>query len=75
MLIRSAILLHDNARLHTIAITREKLTKMHWKTPEHPSYSPDLLPCYYHIFDTLKEELGGHHFDYDDRVDTFVRNW
>ena len=57
----------------TAALTREKLDKTHWKTPEHPSYSPDLSSCKYHVFGPLKEELGGHHIDDDDGVETFLR--
>ncbi|EFN74649.1 Histone-lysine N-methyltransferase SETMAR, partial [Camponotus floridanus] len=75
MPIRSVILLHDNARPHTAALTREKLNKIYWSTLEHPPYSPDLSPCDYHMFGPLKEELGGHRFDDDEGVETFVRNW
>ena len=71
--IRSAILLCGNARPHTAALTREKLDKIQWKTPEHPPYSPDLSSHDYHMYGPLKEELG-HHFDGDDDVKTFVRN-
>lgn len=57
--IRNVILLHDNARPHTAAVTREKLEKMFWTPLEHPPYSPDLSPCDYHLFGPLKEALGG----------------
>ena len=70
MLVRSAILLRDNARSHTAALKREKLDEIHWKTLEHPPYSPDPSPRDYHMFGLLKEELGGHHFDDDVGVET-----
>ena len=75
MPIRSAILLRDNARPHTVSLSREKLDEIHWKTLKHPPYSPDPSPREYHMFGPLKEELGGHHFDDDDGVETFVCNW
>ena len=74
MRIRSEILLHDNARPHTAALTQEKLDKIHCKTQQHPPYSPDLSPCDYRIFGPCKE-LGGHRFDDDDGAETFVHNW
>ena len=75
MPIRSAILLRDDARSHTAALTQEKLDKIHQKTLEHPPYSPDLSLRDYNMFRPLEDELGGHHFDDDDRVETLVRNW
>lgn len=38
---------------------------------EQPSYSPNLSPCDYQIFDPLKEKLGRK----DTAVKTFVRRW
>ena len=75
MSILNAILLPDNARPHTAALTQEKLDKIHWKTLEHPPYSPDLSSRDYYIFGPLKEELENRNFDDDDVVKTFVRNW
>ena len=75
MSIQSAILLRANARLHTAALTREKLDKIHRKTLEHPPYSPDQSPRVYNMFESLKEELGGRHVDDDDGVETFACNY
>lgn len=55
--IRSAIMLHDNARPHTASLTTKTLDELGWETLEHPPYSPDLLPCDYHLFGPLKEAL------------------
>ena len=74
MPLQSAILLRGNAVL-TVVLTQEKLDKIHWKTSEHPPYSPDLSPRDYHMFGPLREELGGRHFDGDDGEETFVHNW
>ncbi|KAJ8934596.1 hypothetical protein NQ318_006418 [Aromia moschata] len=38
------ILLHDNARLYTANLMREKLEEVHWTTLEHTPYCPDLSP-------------------------------
>ncbi|CAH2020004.1 unnamed protein product [Acanthoscelides obtectus] len=55
--IRNVILLHDNVRPHTAALTKQKLEDMHWETLEHPPYSPDLSPCDYHLFAPMKYAL------------------
>jgi len=46
-----------------------------WTALEHPLYSPDLFPCNYHMFEFLKEALGGQRFDDDEQVKNFVRKW
>lgn len=73
--IREVILLHDNARPHTAALTVSKLREMHWTQLDHPPYSPDLSPCDFHLFGPLKEALGGQRFEDDEGVEGFVRNW
>ena len=56
--IQDVLLLHNNARPHSTALTQEKLAQMYWTAQEHPLYSPDLSPCDYHMFGPLKEALG-----------------
>ena len=46
---------HDKNRPHTTALIQVKLDKIHWKTQEHPPYSPDLSPRDYHMFGPIKE--------------------
>ena len=75
MAIRNAILLHANARPHTVALTQEILREIHWEIVKYLPYSPDLSPCNYHMFGSLKKDLEGHHFGYDKGVKTFVCNW
>jgi histone-lysine N-methyltransferase SETMAR len=48
---------------------------MSWTALEHPPYSPDLSPCDYHMFGTLKEALGGQRFDDDEQVENFMHKW
>jgi len=51
------------------------LKHLGWKTLEHPPYSPDLSPCDFHVFDPLKDALGGKKFSHDAEVEAYVRNW
>ena len=73
--IQDVLLLHDNARPHSAALTQEKLAEMYWTALEHPPCSPDLSPCDYHMFGLLKEALGRQCFDNDEQVKNFVRKW
>jgi transposase len=48
------VLLHDNARPHTVTRTRSLLELFSWELFDHPPYSPDLAPSDYHPFTYLK---------------------
>jgi transposase len=50
ILISGVVLLHDNVHLHTAACTRALLEHLNWELFDHPPYSPDLTPTYYHLF-------------------------
>jgi len=41
----------------------------------HPSYSPDLAPSDYHVFDLMKKMLGGQKFASDMEAQWAVRQW
>src|SRR3954469_23682395 len=41
---------HDNARPHTVKMTKEKLQALGWEVLPHPPYSPDLAPSDFHLF-------------------------
>ena len=56
MLSDGIILLHDNARPHTVNLARDKLRRFGWETLQHPPYSPDISSCDYHIFGDLKKD-------------------
>ena len=73
--IRDVLILHDKAKLDTAGLMQHKLVKMHWKTLDHPPYSPDLSPCDFHMFGPLKEAFEGKRFETNDQVETFVCNW
>ncbi|GFW70551.1 mariner Mos1 transposase [Trichonephila clavipes] len=42
------------------------LDKFKWETLDHPPYSPDMLPCAFHVFGPLKKHLKGKRFNSDD---------
>jgi hypothetical protein len=44
------VLLHDNARAHTVARNRALLKHFNWELFDHASHSPDLAPSDYHLF-------------------------
>ncbi|KAJ4427620.1 hypothetical protein ANN_25268 [Periplaneta americana] len=75
MLSRGAVLLHDNARPHTAASTRELLDQFCWEIFDHPPYSPDLAPSDFHLFTKLKDFLGGTRFGSDEELKKTVNTW
>jgi hypothetical protein len=46
-----------------------------WKLLSHPSYSLDLVPSDYHLFEPLKDHLRVHHYETDEAVQEAVRRW
>jgi len=74
-LTRGVSLLHDNVRSHTTRLTQDLLVSFGWDIVTHPPYSPDLAPSDYHIFNKLKEFLGGQRFSNDEEVQEVVEKW
>jgi histone-lysine N-methyltransferase SETMAR len=58
-------LLQDNARPHTTKMAMDTLTEIGRTPLEHPPYSPDLAPCDFCAFPTMKKELQGKKFRSD----------
>jgi [histone H3]-lysine36 N-dimethyltransferase SETMAR len=56
------ILHHDNARPHVALETKTFLEAKKVKTLPHPPYSPDLAPCDFWLFKTIKAQLRGQIF-------------
>ena len=67
--------LQDNAHLHIANLSSKKQERMFWTPLEHPPYSPDLSPCDYHMFGSLKESLEVQRFYSNDGVKVFVPSW
>ena len=61
-------LLQDNARPHIAAVALAALTEIGGTALKHPPYSPDLAPCDFWAFPTLKRQLRGKRFSSDDEV-------
>jgi len=75
MLSATILLLHDNARLHSAALTQDLIISFTWEQMDHPPYSPDLAPSDYHLFLHLKKFLGGKRFDDDNDLKDAVQKW
>ena len=56
-------LLHGNAPAQKSATVQEYLKESGLGLLDHPSYSPDLIPCEFWLFPRLKEMLAGHRFE------------
>ncbi|KAJ4438667.1 hypothetical protein ANN_14614 [Periplaneta americana] len=54
--------------------TTDQIRKLRWTTLKHPPYSPDLVPCDYHLFGKLKESLRGTRFE-DDSLVHAAKEW
>ena len=48
------LFLHDNFPAHWALAIPKKLTYLGFQYLDHPPYSPDLAPSYYHLFPGLK---------------------
>ena len=56
------LLHHDNASVHTAAKTLDFLDENSVELESHPPYSPDLAPCDFFLFPTIKEKIRGIRF-------------
>ena len=54
---------HDNAPSHQASMTQETIDRGSIEVLGHPPYSPDLAPCDFFLFPTLKKILRGPQFD------------
>jgi len=53
---KGVLFLHDNAPSHRALATQKKLAYLGCQCLDHPPYSPDLAPSYYHLFPELKKK-------------------
>ena len=72
---RKMLLLHDNALVHTAAISLTVIKECGFQLLPHPPYSPDLAPSDFFLFQQLKKHLRGSHYDDDDDVKDAVQAW
>lgn len=64
--LRGILLHHDNATAHTAARTIDFLHESGVQVVPHPPYSPDLAPCDFFLFPTVKREMKGRRFESED---------
>jgi hypothetical protein len=50
MMTSGVVLLHDNARPHTVTRTQVLLENFNWEFYDHSPLSPDLVPGAYYLF-------------------------
>lgn len=56
---------HYRARPHAALAKAQQITNLLSEDLPHLMYSPDIVPCDYHIFELLKETLGWKKFSTD----------
>ncbi|KAM8702032.1 hypothetical protein ACLKA7_007672 [Drosophila subpalustris] len=66
---KKKVLFHqDTAPAHKSVVAMMKLCELHYEILPHPPYSPDLAPCDYYLFPSLKKWLGGKQFQSNEQV-------
>jgi len=61
---------HDNGPAHTDLSVTWYLASLGWTIIPHPPYSPDLAPCDFFLFPTMKKTLKGKRFATMEEVKT-----
>lgn len=67
-LAKNVPLLRDNASVHTAAISQGAINNCKLHQRDNPPYSLDLAASNYCLFNYLKKDLQGQHFQDDDEV-------
>jgi len=69
------LLQHDNARPHTARSAVATIQDLSFDCLPHSPYSPDLAPSDFHVFEPLKEAMGGKSLRSDEEVQQAVHEW
>jgi len=73
---KAVLFLHENAPAHRVLATQKILAYQGFQYLDHPPYSPDLAPSYYHLFPELKKKkLKSRHFSSDAEVIAAAETW
>jgi len=72
---KGVVLLHDNARPHTVARTNALIKLFNWEIFDHHPYSPDLAPSDYHFFTKIKVWLATQRFHTNEELMHGVNIW
>ena len=70
--VRGLPLHHDNARADTAAVTLDFLVASDVQLVIHPPYSPDLAPCDWFLFPSVKRQLKGKQFQNAEDARAFI---
>jgi histone-lysine N-methyltransferase SETMAR len=63
---------HDNAPAHTTLCVQQFLAKNNMTVIPYPPYSPDLMPCDFFLFPSMKNQMKRKHFVDVSEVSTYV---
>ena len=72
---RGVLLQQDNARVHTCKVAMDAVERNGYELIPHHAYSPDLAPSNFFLFQNLKKDIRGLHFQSDEEVVTAVEEW
>jgi hypothetical protein len=74
-MLSKSVLLHDNDRPHTAALTNVLIKLFNWENVDQPSNSPDLAPSDYRLFTKMKVWLGTQRFHTNEELMDGVNTW
>ena len=66
---------YANYYVHTCKIAVDAVEQNGYKLIPHPTYSPDLAPSDYFLFQNLKKDIPGRHFWSNEEVMAAVEEW
>ncbi|GFS03033.1 histone-lysine N-methyltransferase SETMAR [Elysia marginata] len=75
LLRRGLVLQHNNATPHSANLTQQWLQRYGWEILSHPAHSSDLAPSGFHLFGSLKRNLGGMAFETEGDLVGEFKNW
>ena len=71
---KGVLLQQDNARVHTCKVAMDVVERNGYELIPRPTYSPDPAPSDFFLFQNLKKDIRGLHFQSDEEV-TAVEEW
>ena len=74
---RPVILHHENAnnKPHRSSVALQTVNELWWEVLPHPTYSPDIALCDYHLFRSLQNSLAEQQFQNEVEVRKIVDNF
>lgn len=72
---RQVILQQDNVRPHAIKAMKDVICSLGWEILPHATYSPDLVPSDYHMFQSLQHHMGDSHFNTVEEIQESIEDF